>query len=221
MLQICSSKSAYIDKFVLYGERHSGTNFLEQCFKQRFGLERTEYYGNKHFFGWTKPEIITYHKSSLHILYVGIVRNPYDWIMAMINLPHHIHRNRLLDIPHFLTSEWYSTDYHDQEILHDRSFITNQRYKNIFDMRTTKYKYLSEIMPIIAHNYVLLSYDTWLKNYENYINIISNRFCLKKVGILPSLENKNPYLIRPDIKSIIDSNTDWDLENSLGFSKRF
>jgi hypothetical protein len=220
MLQITNTRSAYIDKFVLYGERHSGTNFLEQCLKQRFGLEKTEYYGNKHFFGWTKPEIITYHKSSLHTLFIGIVRDPYDWIMANFKSPYHYDPERSRDINTFLLGEWYSVNPYGGIMSEDYNFITKKRYSNIFDMRTTKYKYLSETMPIIAYNYVLLSYDTWLKNYENYMNIISNRFCLKKIGTLPSLENKNPYLISPDIKSIIDSNVDWDLENSLGFSKR-
>lgn len=218
MLQICSANTAYIDKFVIYGERHSGTNFLEQCFKQTFHLEKTEFYGFKHFFGWMKPETIKY--KGKHTLFIGMVRNPYDWIMAMINLPHHIHRDRMLNIPELLTQEWYSTDYHDKEILTDRNFITKKRYDNIFHMRTTKYRYLSEIMPIIADNYILLSYDTWLKNYHNYLNIIANRFGIKKKGIAPKVENKQPYLVNSIIKDIIDNNADWSLEESLGFYKR-
>lgn len=218
MLQICSGSSAYIDKFVIYGERHSGTNFLEQCFKQTFDLDRTEYYGNKHFFGWAKPETISFRGK--HTLFIGIVRNPYDWIMAMINLPHHIHRSRLLNISQLLTEEWYSTDYHDKEILEDRNFITKQRYNNIFHMRTVKYQYLSQIMPIIATNYVLLSYDAWLKNYDTYLSIISNRFHLKKNTTSLSVETKNPYLVSHYIKPIIDSYCDWTLEESLGFYQR-
>jgi hypothetical protein len=218
MLQICSSGSCYIDKFVIYGERHSGTNFLEKYLTQRFGLTPTGFYGFKHFFGWTKPETITY--KDKHTLFIGIVRNPYDWIMAMINLPHHVDRFRILNITNLLTTEWYSTDYHNREMLEDRSFITKQRYRNIFDMRTTKYRYLSEIMPVIAPNYVLLSYDMLLKNYHNYFNIIANRFYLKKVGDVLELENKIPYLVPDYIKDIIDYNCDWNLEESLGFFKR-
>jgi len=217
MLQICSSGSCYIDKFIIYGERHSGTNFVEQCFQQRFGLNKTEFFGNKHFFGWTKPETISY--KDKHSLFIGIVRNPYDWIMAMINLPHHIHISRLSNLESFLLNEWYSTDIHNNEILTDRSFITKKRYANIFDMRTNKYKYLSEIMPVIAPNYVLLSYDTFLKNYNNYLNIICNRFHLKKIGSSPDPIKKYPYAVPTHIKNIIDNNVDWSLEESLGFYK--
>jgi|694.fasta_scaffold49250_6 hypothetical protein len=220
MLQICNTNVAYFDKISIFGERHSGTNFLENCFKQKFGLERTSYFDNKHFFGWCKPETITYHRMSLHTLFTGIVRNPYDWIMAMINLPHHIHPHRLQNIESFLLSEWYSTDFHHNEILTDRNYQTKNRYKNIFEMRTLKYKYLSEIMPVIAKNYMLLSYDSFLKNYHNYLNIISNRFYLKKIGQEPELQNKNPYQVPEYIKNIIDNNVDWSLEESLGFYKR-
>lgn len=218
MLQLCSSNSCYIDKFVIYGERHSGTNFLEQCFTQRFGIQKTNFFGNKHFFGWTKPETISY--KDKHTLFLGIVRNPYDWIMAMINLPHHIDLHRLSNLENFLLSEWYSTTIHNQEILEDRNYQTKTRYKNIFEMRTLKYRYLSEIMPVIAKNYVLFSYDTFLTNYNNYLNIISNRFYLRSVGDYPSLLTKTPYLISPKIKQIIDDNVDWKLEESLGFYKR-
>jgi small nuclear ribonucleoprotein (snRNP)-like protein len=59
-----------------------------------------------------------------------------------------------------------------------------------------------------------------LKNYDNYMNIISNRFFLKKIGSSPELINKTPYIVPTYIKNIIDNNVDWRLEESLGFSQR-
>lgn len=221
MLQLYCSRSAYVDKFTIYGERHSGTNFLEQCIQDRFGLELTYFFGFKHFFGWTKPEIISYHKLSLHTLFIGIVRDPYDWIMSFYKIPYHVPKKNRKTINDFLSNEWLSiSPTTSSELLYDRSFVTKQRYKNIFDMRTTKYKYLAEIMPVIAPNYVLFSYDTFLKNHENYLNILQNRFYLKKVGEAPKPIIKNSYSVNPDIKDIIDNNLDWTLEQSLGFSKR-
>lgn len=219
MLQICTNNSAYIDKFAIYGERHSGTNFLENSIRQTFGLDITHYYGGKHFFGWAKPETITYRGK--HTLFIGIVRNPYDWIMACYEQPHHWDsNNRKKTINSFLLEEWYSVRDIGGSIMEDTNFITKCRYKNIFDMRTTKYKYLCNIMPTIASNYVLLSYDTFLKNYHNYMNIISNRFYLKKQTNNIQVWNKQPYFIPEDFKKIIDDNCDWELEASLGFFKR-
>lgn len=221
MLQLYCSRTAYIDKFTIYGERHSGTNFLEQCIKDRFGLELTYFFGFKHFFGWTKPETISYHRLSLHTLFIGIVRDPYDWIMSFHNIPYHVPKKNRKSLDAFLLNEWFSKNTSSSEIMTDRSFITKQRYKNIFEMRTTKYKYLNETMPVITPNYVLFSYDTFLNNHENYLNILQHRFCLKKVGDAPKPYIKKPYLISDEkIKTIIDDNLDWTLENSLGFYKR-
>jgi hypothetical protein len=219
MLQLLRTHTCYIEKFVIYGERHSGTNFLEQCIKRQFDIDRTEFYDNKHFFGWAKPEKITYR--GRHTLFIGIVRNPYDWIMAMINVPHHVHHSRMGDINSFLLGEWYSTDYNDKEILEDRNYTNKQRYKNIFEMRKYKYIFLSQIMPIIANNYVLLSYDSFLKNHYNYLNIIGNRFDLKTKGQPPDVDkNKQSYHINERIFPIINNNIDWDIEESLGFYKK-
>jgi hypothetical protein len=223
MLQLYSSRAAYVDQFTIYGERHSGTNYLEQCIQQRFGLQLTYFFGFKHFFGWTKPETITYHRMSLHTLFIGIVRDPYQWLMANHEKPHHYDPTRPNDIISFLTGEWYSVQdklNRDVEIMTDRSFITQQRYKNIFDMRTTKYKYLNETLPLIVPNYVLFSYDTFLKNHENYLNIIQHRFSLKKIGDAPRPRLRKHYSVEnQNVKDIIDSNLDWNLENSLGYYK--
>lgn len=219
MLQLLRTHTCCIDKFAIYGERHSGTNFLEQCIKNQFGLQRTEFYDNKHFFGWTKPETITY-KGRL-TLFIGIVRNPYDWISGMISFPHHIENNKILNIDSFLLDEWYSVDYNNKEILQDRNYTNKQRYKNIFEMRKYKCLFLSQIMPVIARNYVLLSYDTFLKNHYNYLNIIGNRFDLKITGTPPDVDkDKKPYKINDHILNIINNNIDWDVEASLGFFRK-
>jgi hypothetical protein len=219
MLQLLRTHTCYIEKFVIYGERHSGTNFLEKCIKDQFAIDKTEFYDNKHFFGWSKPEVITY--KGRHTLFIGIVRNPYDWISAMISLPHHVEYTRILNIDKFLLDEWYSIDYHDKEILEDRNYTNRKRYKNIFEMRKYKYLFLSQIMPLIARNYVLLSYDSFLKNHNNYLNIIGNRFDLKTKGIPPEVDkDKKPYNINNHILDIINNNIDWDIEASLGFFRK-
>lgn len=218
MLQICRTNSYFIDQFSIYGERHSGTNFLEQCISQQFGLNKTEFYGHKHFFGWVKPETITY--KGRHTLFACTVRNPYDWIMAMISLPHHIHVHRYQDIEKFLLDEWYSVNHLNNEILEDRNYINKKRYQNIFELRKYKNIYLSQIMPIIAQNYLLISYDTFLKNHKNYLNIISNRLNLRTKNPPPEPIYKSAYHMPSNIKDIIDQNIDWSIEESLGYFKK-
>ncbi len=80
-----------IDNFTIYGERCSGTNFLENSIKENFELELTWKYGFKHFFGHDSL------KNSDNTLFIGIVRNPFDWINSFYeekhNLPEEISNN--------------------------------------------------------------------------------------------------------------------------------
>jgi len=221
MLQICRNRYELIFNFTIYGERHSGTNFLEKCIKQQFGLDLTYFYDFKHFFGWRKPEAITY--KGRHTLFIGIVRNPYDWISAFYVSPHNVPSENRYSIHNFVTKEWYSVNLQLEEILQDRNFTKKSnppRYKNIFELRNTKCLYLSHIMPAIANNYVLISYDTFLRNHKLYLNLIMDRFNLKKVGEPPEVEKKTPYGLDNKIKEIIDNSLDWSLEESLGYFKK-
>lgn len=220
MLQLIRSKYEHIFNFTIYGERHSGTNFLEQCIRLQFGLDITYYHGFKHWFGFTKPESISCDR---HTLFIGIVRNPYDWILAFYNAPHHVPIQNAIKLENFLQNEWYSVDFHNKEILRDRNYSTLpdlKRYKNIFELRKQKSIYLSQIMPIISSNYILFSYDAFLYNHYTYLDLIGQRFDLKTIGKAPEVFMKPTTELSPKIKDIIDSNIDWSVENSIGFFKR-
>lgn len=219
MLCLCRD-SHYIEKFAIYGERHSGTNFLESCIKQQFGLELTNFFGFKHWLGFCKPEVIAFNNQ---ILFIAIVRNPYDWLAAFYNAPHHVPLFNRVNVKTFLTNEWYSVDINDNEIVYDRNFNTPKpyvRYKNIFDMRKNKLQYLNEVMPIVAKNYVLFSYDSFLKNHYNYLNIIGKKFHLKNKGQAPKPIYKIKYNFDGTIKDLIDNNLDWTVEESLGYFQK-
>ena len=218
MLQLYRTNPLLIFEYAIYGERHSGTNFLEQCMNSCFDIPRTSFYCTKHFFGWTKPETITY--KARHVLFIGIVRNPYDWIKSMHNLPHHIHPHKSYDIKNLIMTEWMSVNSALLEMMEDRNFLTGERYKNIFELRQVKYNYLLNTMPTIAQNYVLISYEHFIKNHKNILNIIEQKFCLKRTGQPPESIVKHPYGISDDIKQIIDSNLDWTLEEALGYTRR-
>lgn len=219
MIQLYQS-SSYIDRFTIYGERHSGTNFLEQCIKQTFGLELTYFYGFKHWFGFTKPETIRYH-AKYPVLFIGIVRNPYQWLQGFYNAPHHVPKQNRSSFYKFLTNEWYSVDQHGYEMMHDRNFATRPnltRYKNIFELRQQKNKYLLEVMPIIAQNYVLISYDSFIKNQHNHLNILKYRFNLSQINDSPIVHQKQKYiLLDGQIKELINNNIDWSVEEPLGY----
>lgn len=215
MLQLFRSKYEHIFNFTIYGERHCGTNFLESCVKKKFGLDITYFYDFKHFYGWSKPESITYR--GRHTLFLGITRNPYDWILAFQRYPHHVPKENI-PFPNFLLNEWYSVK-GKTEILEDRNYKDKTKYKNIFEMRKEKLIFLSETLPVLANNCVLLSYDDLRYSHTKILNIIGSRFNLKTIDDPPPFLGKDPIELTPEIKAIIDSNIDWDIESYFGYFK--
>lgn len=210
----------YIESFTIYGERHSGTKFLEQCIKKTFNLPLTYSLGFKHWFGFTRPEKILMNRQ---ILVFGIIRHPYDWINSFFNMPHHVPKCNRVNIHSFLTSEWYSIDKESNEILYDRNFTTAPkpiRYKNIFELRQQKCLYLSETLPLFAKNYILLSYEFLMSSNSRIMKMINERFHLKICGSPPQIISKPKTIPEPHIKNIIDANIDWSLESVFGFFPR-
>lgn len=218
MLQILQTcKYEHIEKFVVYGERHCGTNFLVNSLKC-FNLQQTEFFGHKHWLGFAKPEKIQH---EMHTVFACIARNPYDWISAFYELPHHIPKKKYINIFEFITSEWYSVGFDHQEILQDRNFSYNPpiRYKNIFEMRSTKNNYIINILPFLARNYIFLTYEDLISNYYNIMNIIKNRFKLKQEKNFPEPFKAKQRYLDNDIKTIIDNKIIWTIENQIGYQK--
>ena len=84
ILRTC--KYEHIENFQIYGERSSGTKFLQKSLST-FDITNTEFFGHKHFMGFAKPEKIEY---TMHTIFICIVRNPYDWLLSFFNYCHHV-----------------------------------------------------------------------------------------------------------------------------------
>jgi len=221
-----------IKNFTIYGERNSGTNYLETVLtgKSRkysrddyaFKIPLVWHYGFKHFFGHHTEQI---KNKGDHTLFIGIVRNPYDWIMALSRTKHQVPKENH-DIKNFLANEWYSIftnpkkDNHGSERVDDRDFETGLRYKNIFALRSKKFRYLYETMPTIAKNYEFIKYEDLCNDPWSIVTKWSKKYNLPlNMPIIKPIK-KEPYHIEPDIKKIIDDNIDWQIENEVGYFKR-
>ena len=226
--------------FVIYGERNSGTNFLETLITgQSYHLSHNiaafdipvinsstkQYfrsdYGHKHFFGFHDEEI----KTASNVIFIGIVRNPYDWIMGLSRTLHHIPTENH-DIISFLTNEWYSIQHnkestnYQKEIFRDRDFCTGLRYKNIFAMRNKKLSYLHNTMPAIAENYEFIRYEDLCQDPWSIVTRWSKKYNLPlNMPILQPIK-KEPHHIEPEIEQIINEGIDWDIENCVGYYKK-
>ena len=217
MLQIIrESKYEHIENFVLYGERHSGTKFLQQSL-ECYNITPTGYFGNKHWMGYANANRI---KFARHTLFICIIRNPYQWLSAFMNNPHHVPRhNRKWQS--FLTNEWYSIGNNKEEILHDRNFydITNNRYRNVIHLRNTKNQYMFYDLPLIAKNYVFVTYETLIKNHIQIMNLIRDKFMLQQKSNLPTANHPILRKVPSVHMDFVNSNLNWEIENGMGFYK--
>lgn len=215
MFQIIrESKYEHIEKFVLYGERHCGTKFLQESL-ECYNVSHTGYFGGKHWMGFANPEKIQF---TTHTMFICIIRDPYQWLAAFMNNAHHVPKhNRKWTT--FLTNEWYSINHNQTEIFHDRNFATNHRYKNIFEMRNTKNIYMFYDLPKLCKNYVFLTYENLLTNHIHIMNIIQNKFNLVQTKELPKPREPIIRSLPSQHMQYINSQLDWHIENCLGYTK--
>ena len=226
--------------FVIYGERNSGTNYLETILtghSYHISSEMAAFdcpvlnpsygdnnckYGHKHFFGFYDKEI---KEADAGVIFIGIVRNPYDWIRALNKKKHHIPPENYSMLS-FLNNEWYSIDHnkqsstHGDELLNDRDFETGLRYENIFKMRSKKLRYLHHTMPTIAKNYEFIKYEDLCSDPWSFVTNLSLKYNIPlRMPILEPIAKK-PYGLFDATKNTIDDKIDWEIENQVGYFRK-
>jgi hypothetical protein len=155
-------------KVTIYGERCSGTNYLEELLLSNFDIEIVWNFGWKHFFGFNNLN------NSDDFLFIGIIRNLEDWINSLYRDKHHLPLELTQNINTFLNNTFYSLNPDKSEIMQDRNIETNNRYKNIFELRYVKNKFLIETMPKLVKNYCLITYDELCDDFVGTINKLKN-----------------------------------------------
>ena len=201
-----------INEYKIYGERCTGTNYLEELMNVNFNAIESNL-GSKHFFGFNNLT------NTDNVLFICIVRNPIDWLNSLYKRKHHVPSHLLASVPKFLNGEWYSifdSERHSnkgEEIMQDRNMYTNKRYANIFEMRHVKHKYLIDDLPNIVKNYLLIKYEDLINNFEEVMNTIKNKgLSLRKkikfpVNITWNCKNKrqkySDYVTTPATQQIL------------------
>lgn len=208
-----------IKNFTIVGERHTGTNLIEQIVKSTFKIPLTWEFGYKHWMGF-KNDIISKQRETLFIL---TTRNPFDWFVAMYNIPHHVNPE-ICHSKDFYSKEWSSWydspshgDRYNKEILMDKNMHTGQRYKNIFELRKVKTDYIAQFKSINEMS-ILCRYEDIVGDYDKTISNIS------KLADIPLKSKKkidcynSTRTLSPDIRKLIVENTDWKVEKKISYS---
>ena len=224
--------SSEIKYFTMRAERNSGTHFLQFALLFNFQLEYVRQ--NRHFFGHNDEN--EYPEECLdNTIYFVIVREPIEWIDSLFKRLHHIPPENKKNIDAFLNNEWYSIHEEGEkkgtEMMDDRNIYTGERYKNIFEMRSTKYKYLLNDMKTKVKHYYFIRYEDLLNDYQNTLNKIGAKFKLKRKngksgpfqpvpkmkGTFNELYKKKPILLSVEIQEYIKTKLDIPLENKMKY----
>jgi len=215
-------------RYTILGERCSGTNYLEKLMGDNFNCTIDWINGWKHFFAYKGYDDKVKHYSD--VIFLGIVRNPIDYLMSFYKNPHHQSVERKKDIESFLLSEFYSIWTVSDEIMEDRK-SDGTRYKNIFELRSIKCRYLYDVMPSLANKYYFIRYEDLKNEPANILSKIKDRFNLKTlnkeyyietkyVHQNKTIENrvcKENYDVADDVKKLIYDNLDFEIEKRMQY----
>lgn len=156
-------------KVTIFGERCSGTNYLQKLLLKNFDIELVWNYGWKHWPGHNSLE------NSDDVLFICIVRNPIDWLNSFWEKHHEVPKELLENLDNFLNNEFWSIHPKGHEIIEDRNIYTKERYKNIFEMRHIKNKFFIDDLPKKVKNYILIRYEDLLNDYESILNRLKEK----------------------------------------------
>ncbi len=95
----------------------------------------------------------------------------------------------------YLNNTFYSIE-DNVELIVDRNIETGERYKNIFELRHIKNKFLVETMPKLVKNYILITHDSLLTNFSEVIDKI------KDCGLQVNSNIEYPINITQNVKML-------------------
>jgi hypothetical protein len=220
--------SERIKYFTILGERHSSTNFLEYVLRSNLDIKSVWDFGHKHWIGNNRWKNIS---ESRNTLFLGIVRNIYDWIGGMNRIPHHLSLLSNKSYESLISEPFISCDYNKflEKMIYydDRNYIKQTFYKNIFEARHYKNKFLYHYMPFLADNYVLLTFENFTKYHGEITSFISSefkiastrRYRISREYVDLSSKNKQ-YELPEHIHKEINDKTIWETEYIFGYEKR-
>ena len=217
----------------IYGERCSGTNYLEELCKANFpNVEVTNSkYGFKH---WLIDHPANCHfESNDDTIYIVIFRNPYDWIRSFWKTPHHAQLHYPLTFNQFIRKEWHSFDNPNYEIRQNIKELYFERdydmtpFRNILKLRNAKNRSFLSLTEKVQNHY-FIPYELLKSQTKAVLLDISKHFNLELTNEFHQINHyvgkaKDRRINKPlgnisivDLE-FIDNELDWTIENRLGY----
>lgn len=223
-----------LTKFVILGERCTGTTFVQYALSRNFNIHNERILG-KHFFGHDNSVFET--AEMKQTLVVCVFRKPVDWVDSFFKRLHNVPPQNKQNIQCFLHNEFYSI-YElppvGEELMEDRNITEKRRYKNIFELRKTKHDFLLHEIPKLVDNYLFIRYEDLRDNYEETLDKIQKQYGLERYnqdayvriekykGTYNAKYFLKPILLEPEVQQYILDSVDKEQEQyieTVGFTK--
>jgi len=235
----CEGEEGPVTKFKVYGERCSGTSFFTGLLWKNFPCEEHQDFAWKHFppwFAYPRETELNYPEKNYTFsgggktLFVVIFRDPYDWVRSICNDPHHAWPMYGLGLNHFVRKEWEVGEGEDHFIhIIDRNPVDHKPFANVLKLRTAKIENMLLIKDLVDHIY-FVNYEVVRDHPEEVINEIAQLFNLTPnqpfegmklyKGFKDQKYRKKRYaMIHHRTLEFINSQLDWELEESIGYGR--
>jgi hypothetical protein len=209
----------FLEKFQIYGERCSGTSILEHSLIKNFEVVnifneikditsiKFKKYGHKHWFG-NHLDL----SDTDDTLFICIVRDPIMWLNSFYRSPHFLNKN-MVKSPHtFLHSEFKSRCYKysekitiDEWRIHETNIYTSKPYKNIFELRHEKIRWMYEDLPKLVKNYIFIRYEDLMNDFQGTMKKIHNKGLKKKNDNRKDIDEMKKWMKRDGYENVEES----------------
>jgi hypothetical protein len=192
-----------IRRIQIYGERCSGTNFLERLLIENLmSVTVCRDFGWKH--GFHSPDV----GEADDCLFLVIYRNPFDWLRSLHRRPFHAAPPlRRVPFSDFIRREWWCVwdeaahyppghEMHGLEMMSERDPATGERFPDVLRLRTAKIRNWEGLRGRASHT-EYLRYEDLAASPSGYLESLSGRFGLERTDRFAPVDRargrKRPY----------------------------
>jgi hypothetical protein len=106
-------------------------------------------------------------------LFIGIVRNAYDWFNCLYAYKHHLPEQMCHNTHDFLTKRPHPLINTKGIPLKNNFHIYKKRpYHNLFELRKVKNHFLLYDMPTMVKHYILIPHEDLIYDFDNTMNLL-------------------------------------------------
>lgn len=228
-----------LTNYQIFGERNSGTNYLEKLLSHNIELSSTNDFGYKHWFIknhyprgpkniTTDNECLKKLSHSNETLFIYIVREPLGWLQSMHRTPWHAPNHSGLTFSEFIRKPWicyertapveHGIDSQTPWFPSKDGTFQIEKAKNICDLRNLKNQHFLSLDGDVK-NFFIIRQDQLLED----LTFMIEKFGLKLKNYKIELPDYRPPVPAQEIAlsdlEFIKRELDLRLENLLGFGK--